>query len=446
MANQTAPASADSFATAKATALRVVAFNDKLRKENPLQSIYTKLSSAIEYKDTGMQVPNDIVMKLEKPVKGASSIVIGLKMLLQGSPTYNTTTLLGNEESYRLRTMKVYFGLIRKAVASEQYGTTAIDASAYGLYEDIQPDLSRYFGELLDYRFQVATVLKVADEIDNLAVTNFQHRFNGNIAIPGQYGIAAVSSFDTITPTENPAHTYVDGTGGEWIEKIEAALNTQSAAYANPEYLDLDVGKLLALEVWCKQTLKMEPMMIGGKPTLLLALPTAAMAKLLSPTTNSPNSVGSIRRDAASLTGDELVVPNAQLRVGMFLICENLRAPTITVSSTGESAQAVVGFVAPGNNDGRNLTAYDSASNRAFEIGYIYGKGALIHWVVQPLKFATELYDYEMVKGSGAYELGGVQMVEFNDDDRYKTTEEDTAATNYQRSCALVILNKPTTY
>lgn len=51
-----------------------------------------------------------------------------------------------------------------------------------------------------------------------------------------------------------------------------------------------------------------------------------------------------------------------------------------------------------------------------------------------------------MIKGSGAYELGGVQMVEFNDDDRYKTTEEDTAATNYQRSCALVILNKPTTY
>jgi hypothetical protein len=444
MASQTAPASANSFAAAKAAAMKVVAYNAKLRQENPLQSIFTKLASAVEYKDTGIQVPNDIVMKLEKPVKGTSSIVIGLKMLLQGAPTYNSTALIGNEENYRLKYMKVYFGLIRKAVSTEQYGITANDASAYNLYGEVQPDLSLYFGELLDYRFQKALVLKYADEIVDLGLSGVAHRFNPNIVIPTETAAVAVSGFDTVNPTETAgtwpaADSFVDGTSGEFIELIEAALSTASESYAAPENLDLNVAKLLSVEVWAKQTAKMEPLMVGGKPTFLLALPTGAMAKLLSPTSGSPNSVGNIRKDAASLTGDELVIPNAQFRVGMFLVTENLRNPTLTISGTGESAAAAVGFMCPGNNDGRNATAYDSASNRVFDLGFILGKGCLINWVVQPLKFATELYDYEMVKGFGAYEMGGVQMVEFNDDD-------NTGAKNFQRNSAVLILNRPTSY
>lgn len=451
MANATAPASASTFAAAKAAALKVVGYNAKLRNENPLQSIYTKLSSAVEYKETGIMVPNDLVMKLDKVVKGASSIIIGLKMLLQGAPVYNTTALVGTEESYRVRSMKAYFGLIRKAVATENYGLTANDADAYNLYGEVQPDLSLYFGELLDYRYQKATVLKFSDEIVDLGLTNVKHRFNPNIIVPTEKGATAVSGFDSIRPTETPgafpvADSFVDGTGGEFIEKIEAALATASESYAVPENLDLNVGKLLSIEVWAKQTIKMQPMMIGGKATFLLALPTAALAKLLSPTSNSPNSIGSIRKDAASLTGDELLIPNSYARVGMFLICENLRAPSIVISGTGESAAAAIGFMCPGNNDGRTLTAYDSATNRVFDIGYIYGKGALLNWVVQPLKFATELYDYEMVKGQGAYEMSGIQLVEFNDDDEYLTTEENTAATNYQRNSALIILNRPSEY
>lgn len=444
MATQTAPATPTTLSAMGAAALQIKAYNTKLRTESVLNDVFEKLSGSLDYSEKGANVPDAIFMKLEKAVTGAHSITVPLLMRLQGAATYGTDGLIGNEESLRLRHMTVYYNLIRKAVATENYGVNANDVSAYDLYGQVGPLMTDYFAELRGKRIREASMLTVAIELTQAPIS-LKHAFNSNIFIP-HTALGGMPVFDVLTETEgtNGAYPYnnklTDGTSS-YLNSIATTLRTAcgGVGWPTPSNINLTIESLLALDYHCTENLKLEPIMIGGQATLVFCVPSTQMIKLLNPTGSSTN-IGYIWKEVMALQKIEQFIPGAYCRVRHLLLVEDTRYATLTIggdpgTSATDSWTLTPGFLQPGNNDGRNLAPF-SGSNLAFDCGCVYGKGALVEWIVQALKYATEAYDYEMVRGKGAYQCAGIQLAQFN-------VDTATAAANYNRGSCLVIMGKP---
>jgi hypothetical protein len=437
------PVSPDSLSTLQATALQIKAFNTKLRTEAVLNDVYDKLSEAIDYSEKGAVVPDAIFLKLEKAPTGAHSITVPLLMRLQGSPTYGTSVLVGNEESLRLKSMTVYYNLIRKAVATETYGVNYQDVSAYDLYGQVGPLMTDYFAELRGRRIREASMLTFAEELTQAPIS-LVHRFNNNVFIPNVL-LGGMPVGDTRDLTEAvgtfPENGALSDDSGSQVARIGAALKTATNTWANPEYCNLSVSALLALDHFCKYTLKMEPIMIGGQTTLIFCLPADQLTNLLNPT-NSTTNIGNIWKNVMALREIEQYIPGAYCRVKNLLLVEDSRYATLTVGGYAHTPSYTLtpGFMQPGNNDGRNLDPFDNSDNLVFEVGFVYGKGALCEWITQPLKYATEAYDYEMVRGKGAYQCAGIQLVRYNAD----SADSNQVTTEYQRACCMVIMTPAT--
>ena len=446
MANQTSPLTPTTLSAMGAAALQIKAYNTKLRLESVINDVFESLSGAIDYSEKGATIPDAIFMKLEAAAKGANSIVVPLLMRLKGAPIYGTTELIGKEEKLALRHMTVRYNLIRKAVATENYGVNANDVSAYDLYGQVTPLMIDWFKELRGRRIREASLLRVAEELTE-APTSLKHRFNSNIFVP-HTELGGMPVFDISAETETDGATYgddgqfakvgmTDGTG-TYIDSICDVLKAATADWATPANANLTIEALLALDYYCVETLHIEPIMIDGKPTLIFAVPSTQMIKLLNPTTSAGDNIGAIWKNVSALSKIENMIPNAYCRVRHLLLVEDTRYATVTVSgdATTPSWVLTVGFLQPGNQDGRNKSPFDKSTNQVFDVGCVYGKGALVEWIVNPLKYATEAYDYEMVKGKGAYTCAGIQLAEFN-------VDTATSAKQYQNSSCIVLMTPP---
>jgi len=444
MTSQTAPASAATLSGMSATALQIKAYNTKLRTESVLFDVFEKLASAVDYSEKGAIVPDAIFLKLEKTVTGAHSITMGLLMSLKGEGTYGTGTLIGNEETLRLRHLTVYYNLIRKAVATDGYGPNANDVAAYDLYGQVQPLISEWFRELRGRRIREASLLTVAGELTEAPVS-LGHKFNSNIFIPNT-DLGGMPVYDTQALTEATGAPYPDNNpladdSGDHISDICSTLKTATNSWANPEYTRLTIEALLALSFHCSQNLKLDPMMFEGKATLIFAIPSTQMIKLLNPTLSTDDNIGTIWKNVSALTKIENMIPGSYCRVRNLLLVEDDRYATVTISGDGATPSWVItpGFMQPGNEDGRNNSPYDADSNLVFDVGCVYGKGGMIEWVVNALKFATEAYDYELVKGKGAYMCAGIQLALYNVDE----AESDQHATAINRGTCIVLMARP---
>jgi hypothetical protein len=437
------PAGPDSLTTLTATALQIKAYNTKLRTESVLNDVYDKLSESLDYSEKGAVVPDAIFLKLEKAPTGAHSITVPLLMRLQGAPTYGTSTLVGNEESLRLKHMTVYYNLIRKAVATETYGVNYQDVSAYDLYGQVGPMMTDYFAELRGRRIREASMLTLSEELTQAPIS-LKHLFNQNIFIPnvllGGMPVGDTRDLSEATGTW-PNNGAESDSSGSQVAHICAKLCTATITWTKPEYCNLSVSALLALDHYCKYTVKLEPIMIGGQTTLIFCLPADQLTNLLNPT-NSTTNIGNIWKNVMALREIEQYIPGAYCRVKNLLLVEDSRYPTLTVGGYAATPTYTLtpGFMQPGNDDGRNTSAFANATNLVFEVGFVYGKGALCEWITQPLKYATEAYDYEMVKGKGAYQCAGIQLVRYNVD----ATSSNQVTTEYQRACVMVIMSPAT--
>lgn len=449
MVTQVTPATPTSIVAMGAAALQIKAYNTKLRTESILNDVFEKLSAVIDYSEKGANVPDAIFLKLEKAVTGAHSITLPLVMRLSGAPTYGNTVLIGQEESLVLRHMTVYYNLIRKAVATEQYGVNANDVSAYDLYGQIGPLMVDYFAELRGKRIREASMLTIASELVEAPIS-LKHKFNSNIFVPNT-ALGGMPVYDTLASTEATSAAYPysnamsDNSGGR-IDDIYRVLGNATNGFASPERAILTIESLLALDYHCVENLKHEPIMIGGQATLVFAIPSTQMIKLLNPAgdpaTTGGRNIGWIWKEVSALQKIEQMIPGAYCRVRHLLLVEDTRYATLTVGGSLGAATLTPGFLQPGNNDGRNRAPYSAASNRVFDVGCVYAKGGIVEWIVQPLKYATEAYDYEMIKGKGAYQCAGIQLVQYNVDPSSGTASDD--ATNYNRGTCLVIMAQPT--
>ena len=439
MAYSVRPAGPSSLSTLTATALQIKAYNTKLRTESVLNDVFEKLSESLDYSEKGAVVPDAIFLKLEKAPAGAHSITVPLLMRLQGAATYGRTVLVGNEEALRLKSMIVYYNLIRKAVATETYGPDFQDVSAYDLYGQVGPLMVDWFAELRGRRIREASMLTFAEELTNAPVSAV-HLFNEHVFIPNVL-LGGMPVGDTRDLTEGtgtwPAQGAISDSAGSQVAHICAKLCTATISWTKPQYTNLSVAGLLALDHYCKYTVKMEPIMFGGKTTFIFCCPPDQLTNLLNPASSTEN-LGTIWKNVSALTEIENYIPDAYCRVKNLILVEDSRYPTLTVGgyATTPSYTLTPGFCQPGNGEGRNLEVFANATNLVFEVGFVYGKGALCEWITQPLKYATEAYDYEMVQGKGAYQCAGIQLVRYNVDD----TSSNQATTEEQHGCVMVLM------
>jgi hypothetical protein len=441
MSYVTKPADGNVLTTSGALALKLKGWSTQLKVESVLNDVFDKLTGAIQENPSGFTVPNDIFMQLEAQKEGTKQLTLPMLLRLKGAAQLGTAQdMLGNEETLRMKFLTVYHNEVKKSVASYGWGESYDDVAWMGIYSQITPLMVEYFKELRGRRIREATILRFAEELTLPGVQAAQ-QFTPNVFIPNT-DPASLDTYEantlTLTSPTFPAYyAFSDGTTqiDATINSIATALKTATITWTKPEYTYLDVPTLLAIDVWCRKTRLMEPMAFGNQPTFVFLIPDEQMNNLLNPFGTA--SVGKVWNQMKMLTDFESAIPDARFRVGSLLCVTEERTPTLTVTGTTNNWILTPGFVNPGNEfGGLNTTAFATASNWVFQVGSIYGKGALVEWIHQHLKYATEQTEYTKIQGKGAYQLAGIQQAVYDED-------TPTESTYIQRSSAIVLMAPP---
>lgn len=441
MANKAAPATPSTLANMAATELRMKAYNTTLRTEHVLNDVFEKLSASIQEDAAGFAMPDAIYMKLSQPQQGAYSLTVPMLMALKGAAQLGRdNNILTNEENLRLKHLTTYYNEVKKGVSSWGWGVEHNSMAWMNVYAKITPLMVDFFRELRGRRIRESLTLTCADELTQ-APTSLNQLFNPNIFIPNtDLGNLGLYNYNTLTrnsPTFPAYYAYSEGTATDYqVSNIEAALKAATGTdFTNPEYTVMDLEALLALDYHCKHNLLIMPIMLGGKATRIFLCPSTQMIKMLDPT--GTGNIGSVWKDVSALTKFEQAVPEAYCRVRDLLIVEDERYATLTVTGTATEPILTPGFVNPGNEfTGRNNAAYSATTNKVFDVGWVVGKGAVIEWIAQALKYATETTEYGKINGRAAYQLSGIKSAVY---------DEDTMSNSsyVQRSSCMVLMAKP---
>jgi hypothetical protein len=433
------PAMPATLADNKATALRMRAYNKTLRTESVIYDVFEALSGEIRTDPKGFKMPEAIFLKLDTVPDGAHSVTVGLMKRLSGAAQMGTDeNMLGQEESLKLKHLTCYYNEIKKSVASFGWGIDANDVSYLNVYGQINPLMTEYFKELRGRRIREATLLTVAQELTKAPIS-LAHQFNPNIFVPNTllgnmpaYDYHAITEGTTATYPANDALYEASGTS-YFIKDIWDTLSAATNTWANPERCNLTVESLLALAYHVEHNLLIDPIMIDGQPTHIFLVPANQAIKIMNPVLTG--SLGSVWKDVSALTKTEASIPGVMGRVKNLLLVADARYATITLSGDAIDPVITPGFLQPGRADGRNHAEF-AAGNKVFDVGAVYGKGSLVEWVANPLKYATESTEYGKFQGKGAYQMAGIQLAVFDEDTK-------TNSSYQQNSSCVVFMSKP---
>jgi len=433
----------------KATALRMKGFNKQLATESVLNDCFEKLSGAVDVDPKGTTIPNAIFMKVNQPADGTHEMVIPLlKSLQEKAYMGNAEAMLGNEENLRLKHLTVFYNEIKKSVAQFGWGIDFNDLSYLKIYEKITELFTRFYAELRGRRIREALALTYAEELTKSPISKKQ-RFNPNIFVtntdlgdmPGYPEVAGDGWGTWDAQRSLVAGTYPDGnTFGDGnahdnvVESIGDALSDATTGFTAFGDGVMNVDDLLRLEYYVSNDLLLEPIMMDGQPTYIFTVPSNTVQHLLNPSVTK--SLGEVWKDTAALSKPEASIPMVLGRVGSLLLVKDSRYPTLTLGGADGDWTAKVGFQQPGRNDGRNH-ATPGSSNKVFNMGFVIGAGALVEWVVNPLKYATESTEYGQLLGKGAYTCAGIQAAVFDED----TLGDGT----FQQNTSCMVLMAPPT-
>jgi hypothetical protein len=450
----------------KAAALQVKAYNKTLRTESVLYDVFETLSGEIRTDPKGTTIPEAVFLKSDAPPKGAHSVVLALLKSLSGAPQMGTSeNMLGNEENLKLKHLTIYYNEIKKSVASFGWGIDFNDLSYLDVYGQITPLMTRYFAELRGRRIREALLLTYASELTKEPLL-LKQQFNPNVFVTNTvFGSqpsyarkdlamgrnAAVAEDDGVWPHNSAGESvggglynghYKDVSTYQYFvlniyNALAAATNT-SADFDTPAKMNMTVEMLLALSNYVEDELLLDPLMIDGQPSYIFLIPSTT-AVWLSGFSTTNSRLGDIWKDVSALSKKEQDIPCVLGRVNNLVLVKDSRYPTLTVGGTSVNPTLTPGFMAPGRADGRNKAAYNSSSNKVFQVGFVLGKGALIEWVANDLKYATEQTEYGKFQGKGAYQMAGIQLVKF-DEDALDATGPGQSDTSYQQNSSCVVL------
>lgn len=389
--------------------LKIRAISKKLQMESVLDDIFEDLGSDVVGTGESVTIPDAIFLKLESQPTGTRQITVPVLMALSGDPTVGPLTPIGAEAKQSLKYATFKYEEYSFAVGHEEWGTLSNDMSAYGVFEQIQPQISKYMKELRGERIREALLLTHCSILTGAASPVETAHWNKNWFVAN----TAIGS--------QPVY---DSTLADFTEAIgdvlEAATSTAGGAEAN-----ISLNYLRALDYYATNYLKIEPIMVSGKKTYVVLIPSTQCNRLKA---NVSGQLGDIYTGMVRSNEDEMRYTGVLGRVGSLLLVEDQRYPTITQTGTDGAWVLTPAFLKPGDVDNRNKAVYNSTTNKSFDIGFLIGKGAVAEMVVRDLHFETESQHYGRDRGTGAFGESGISLVEYDVD---AASQDDTTRENW---------------
>jgi hypothetical protein len=378
------------------SALILHAIEKKLQIESTVDDIFVDIGTNVVFTGKKISVPDKCIMRI-RAEKGAKTITMPILKAAQGAPRAGTAEpQQGYERGQVLKYMQCSYNEYSYALAGEEWGVNFNDVNKFGMYEQIQPQISKYFKEFTGKCYREALLETFSYPLTKTGAGKTAG-FNPNIFVMNtEFG-------------SQPAYSY---TAATYRTNITTALEA-AATGTNGVNANIDLSNLLALDHYAQNVKRIDPLYIGGKKTYFVILPSTQYAKLISAT---EGQLGGIWRDVSALTAEEQNYPGVVGRVRSLLIVEDQRNPEVLcTNSYGDNAMTAK-YLNPGNEDDRVKSVYSATANPLWEIGYLLGAGAILDWEVNPLHFEMEKTEYGKIYGKGAFTERGIQLALYDTD------------------------------
>lgn len=447
--------------TMEQLALRKEAINNKLRMDVMIDDVYEQFGGEVIKDPDGMPIPNSIYLNLDAAKdgsKGANSVTIPLLLHLQGDLILGGAKASGNEVTQQMRSFTMYYEEYGFNVASTNYGRNANEMAMYGVFEKIQPQISTYLTEMHGMRVREASLQANDHVLQNLALAGTVNNaatgahWNSNWFIAGAdptYTVTGGGAIDgygqPVFESEKLYSSHATGTAGETVapflngatpyggftETIGEVLNNVSATGASNAVTEgnVSLSYLRSLAFYARTVKKIDP--LDGQKYIVV-LPSSQV-KILKD--NGTDTLGEVFLDTHRNSASSVSYTFKVGTVDNLEIYSDDRYPTLLVTAAEvdetdeiDNANGVsyIGltpsYVQPGGVDNRGLGVHHKTTNKNWDIGFLYGKGAICEWVVTPVHFETETQDYNRNKGTGAFGESGIRLVEYDIDSGWAGT------------------------
>jgi hypothetical protein len=378
------------------------AIDKKLQMESVLDDIFEDLGAdVVGTGDEAKVVPDAIFLKIGAQPTGTRQVTIPFLQALSGDPTIGPFTPVGREAKQNLKYATFKYQEYSFAVAHTAWGTTYNDMSVYGVFEKIQPQISQYMKEFHGQRIREALLLTHDSVLTTLNPT-------GGTPVEE----ASFNKNWFISNTEVHLQPQYDSVLQDFVNTIGSVMVAAASDHAtNPEATEISLNYLLALEYYATNYLKIDPIIVSGKKTYVVLIPSTQVQKLKS---NTSGQLGDIYTSMVRSSEDEMRYTGVLGRVGSLLLVEDQRYPTLVRTDDGTNHTLTPTFVKPGNVDGRAKTP---SGDERWDVGFLLGKAAVAELEVQPLHFETEEQNYGRDRGTGAFGESGISLVEYDVDE-----------------------------
>jgi len=446
------PATEGTLATKGASALQKTIYDSQLRNDTTLDEIWDRVTDVVDVSLTKIQIPQSVFMKFPTPPRGTNRAVFQMTgPLKEAFKEGDSEYLLGNEEEMDLFHLTIRMNEIKKAVKSRGWGTHFEDIDSTGLYRTINPKFIKAWKEYRGKRIRVASMLRIEDALTKSPVS-MKQQFCANIFIPnldlGDMPTYDITDLTVTAGSEDALGYYPDRTfsgADSFVESIAARMLEASGTTSTPKAY-MDTSNLDELVHHVTQNIKMPPHRMGNGSGYLFVISSEDAAYLTSPT--NTNSMGSLWRDTTALTSEEQSFPGMLGKYKSLWFVMDPKSPTLTVSGSSGSYALQPGFVDIGDTDNRNNSPWGATSgslNYVFNVGFVYGDGALAEWIVYDPQYAKESTEYEQIVGKASYMMGGIQTAEYDvdtPDDENDSGGTAAGKTLIQKSICMVLTSR----
>ncbi len=354
-------------------------------------------------------MPNSVVIKFD--LKGKRSGVMTLLKKISGAGVTGRTVLIGNEVDQDTREQLCYGNDVRQAIGTEQYGIDANEKSPYGLLPMVQPQLTDWLKEIRGQYMRQAALQKYSTNL-TVAPHSLTTVWNENILVKNVVMSTGSTSDQADYQNTASAAAYLEDFG----DALFAAGTTAAANW--------DVRFLNRMIYWATVAKKIEPM-DNGKYLVLVPSRQATLLKDPQATTSIPGLfINSNVLEFANVGKSQYLGD-----FGPLMLFEDPRSPIVRLTG-GDSAWVVTAYY-KGAGDDDDRAAITTGS--IYDVGFLFGKGALIEGEYESPHFEDELQDYNKIKGIGiACGFGFQRSVWLND-----SSSETRTKTINQASMAL---------
>lgn len=389
-------------------ALQKKVVDTKLRMDALVNDPLSNFSGS--YNGTSKKAPIDATtIVVSSP--DTTTQTVGLVKALSGAGVQGRESAVGNEEEMSTLELKLYANSWGNAVSTETYGVDFVRQNAVKVYSQVQPELSRWAGQVMGMKKRQAlnelySYEQLAAPVSRVAGLNINYyAANANSLITR----GTLTTFQT-----NIADT---------VDAIAAAPSNYTAS------IDM-LNKLsrLAQTAW-----QIEPMILDGQESYLVILPFIQFEKLFG-----QNATPSSYTDLAKFDSSAKIINGmSAFKYSNLVIMADPRNSVVS-SAAGSAADLTFSYKNAGG--AYNTTPLANVAS----IGYLLGKGALFEMVNEDLHFENEIENYGRDKGIGAfctkswtlgqYYTGG----DFNPATDYGDT--DYASANLRNKSSVVLL------